>query len=218
MNGWWPERQPNTSFTLQTVSGESHLILKEVLLTHPGEPPAENLDFRHRYQRCAHLGTGPCICGHRAPNATTSRGRDIVTEPRRGPRPSILVVAKDHVIPAQCEGIVMTRMQNPLGVENGLVEPRLQAHPPEGIYIARTFVQDRQKVPVRVFKAHEIIPPSALWASSTGNSARVGVAPVTKPKLKIRGRNHSGQARTNQRRISGVGRTPNRIWRLFCWE
>jgi hypothetical protein len=52
-------------------------------------------------------------------------------------------VAKDHVIPAQCEGIVMARMENPLGVENGLVEPSQQAHPPEGIYIARTLVQDR---------------------------------------------------------------------------
>jgi hypothetical protein len=62
-------------------------------------------------------------------------------------------VAKDHVIPAQCEGIVMARMENPLGVENGLVEPSQQAHPPQGIYIARTLVQDRQEVPVRVLNA-----------------------------------------------------------------
>jgi hypothetical protein len=44
----------------------------------------------------------------------------------------------------------MARMKNPLGVENGLVEPSQQAHPPEGIYIARTLVQDRQEVPARV--------------------------------------------------------------------
>jgi hypothetical protein len=31
--GGWPERQPNPDFTLQSVSGESLLILKEVLLT-----------------------------------------------------------------------------------------------------------------------------------------------------------------------------------------
>jgi hypothetical protein len=49
-------------------------------------------------------------------------------------------VAKKHVIPTQCEEIVMPRMENSLGVENGLVEPKWQAHPPEGIYIARTLL------------------------------------------------------------------------------
>jgi hypothetical protein len=73
--------------------------------------------------------------------------------PKKGARPSILVVAKDHVIPAQCERIVMARMQNPLGAENGLVESSPQAHPPEGIYITRTLVQDRQEVTVRVLNA-----------------------------------------------------------------
>ncbi|XP_023702529.1 uncharacterized protein LOC111861847 [Cryptotermes secundus] len=70
--------------------------------------------------------------------------------PGAGPRPSNLVVAKDHVIPARSEGIVMAKMKNHLGVENGLVEPSPQAHPPEGIYVARTLVQDCQEVPVRV--------------------------------------------------------------------
>jgi hypothetical protein len=40
-----------------------------------------------------------------------------------GPRPSSLIVAKDQVIPAQCEGIVLARLDSPLGVENGLLEP-----------------------------------------------------------------------------------------------
>jgi hypothetical protein len=57
-----------------------------------------------------------------------------------GPRPSSLIVAKDQVIPAQCEGIVMAKLESPLGVENGLAEPSPQAHPPEGIYIAKTLV------------------------------------------------------------------------------
>jgi hypothetical protein len=73
--------------------------------------------------------------------------------PVAGPRPSSLVVAKDHIITAQCEGTVMARMENPLRVENGLVEPNPQAHPPAGIYVARTLVQDRQEVPVRVLNA-----------------------------------------------------------------
>jgi hypothetical protein len=57
--------------------------------------------------------------------------------PGAGARPSSLTVAEGHVIPAQCEGIVIARMENPRGVENGLVETSPQAHPPEGIYIAR---------------------------------------------------------------------------------
>jgi hypothetical protein len=73
--------------------------------------------------------------------------------PGAGPRPSGLVVAKDQVIPAQCEKVVMARMESPLRVENGLVEPNPQTHQPEGIYVARTLVQDRQEVPVRVLNA-----------------------------------------------------------------
>jgi hypothetical protein len=74
-------------------------------------------------------------------------------ESRGGTHPPCLVAAKDHVTPAQSEGIVMARMENPLGVENGLVEPNPQAHPLEGIYITRTLDQDRREVPVKVLNA-----------------------------------------------------------------
>jgi hypothetical protein len=59
--------------------------------------------------------------------------------PGAGPRPSSLVVIKNQVIPAQCEGIVMATLESPLGGEHGLVEPSLEAHPPEGLYRARTW-------------------------------------------------------------------------------
>lgn len=59
--------------------------------------------------------------------------------------PSNQVVAKDHVISAQCEGVVIARFENPLGVENGQVELSLEAHPPGGLQ-----VQDHWEVPVRV--------------------------------------------------------------------
>jgi hypothetical protein len=62
----------------------------------------------------------------------------LLWSPGAGPRPSRLVVANDHVIPAQCEGIVMARKEKPLGVENSIVEPSPQTHQPEGIYRART--------------------------------------------------------------------------------
>jgi hypothetical protein len=42
--------------------------------------------------------------------------------PGAGSRPSNLVVAKDQVIPAQCEGIVLAKLESPLEVENGPVE------------------------------------------------------------------------------------------------
>jgi hypothetical protein len=64
-----------------------------------------------------------------------------------------LVVANDQVIPAQCEEVVMARLQSPLGVENWLVEPSPEAHPPKGLYMARTLVRDRPEVPVRVVNA-----------------------------------------------------------------
>jgi hypothetical protein len=70
--------------------------------------------------------------------------------PGVGPRTFILLVAKDHVIPAQCEGIVLARMESPFGMENDLVEPNPQSHPTEGSYITTILVQDRQEVPVRI--------------------------------------------------------------------
>jgi hypothetical protein len=68
--------------------------------------------------------------------------------PGAGPRPSSLIVDEDQVIPAQCKGTIMARLEILLRVENGLVEPSPQAHLPEGIYIARTLVKDCQKVPM----------------------------------------------------------------------
>jgi hypothetical protein len=41
----------------------------------------------------------------------------------------------------------------PLGVENGLIEPSLEAHAPEGLYIASTLIRDCQEVTVMVLNA-----------------------------------------------------------------
>jgi hypothetical protein len=38
-------------------------------------------------------------------------------------------------------------------VENGLLEPSPEVHPPEGLYIVRTLVRDRQEILVRVLNA-----------------------------------------------------------------
>ncbi|XP_023718761.1 uncharacterized protein LOC111870591 [Cryptotermes secundus] len=152
----WPERQPNPDFSLQTVSGGSLPILKEVLLTLTlGRQPITMWVFVANITDELILGLDIL----RAYDASVDIGRQTLRlaeeevslwSPGAGPRPSNLVVAKDHVIPARSEGIVMAKMKNHLGVENGLVEPSPQAHPPEGIYVARTLVQDCQEVPVRV--------------------------------------------------------------------
>lgn len=47
----------------------------------------------------------------------------------------------------------MAKLKSRLKVENGLVEQSPLAHPPEGIYIARTLVQDRLDIPVRILNA-----------------------------------------------------------------
>jgi hypothetical protein len=155
----WPEREPNQRFTLQTVSGESLPIQKEVFLTLTlGQRSLKIWVFVADITNEFILGLDIL----RAYNASVDIGRQTLRlaeeevslwSPGEGPRPSNLVVAKDQVIPAQCEKIVMARMENPLGVENGLVEPNPQTHQPEGFYVARTLVQDRKEVPVRILNA-----------------------------------------------------------------
>jgi hypothetical protein len=155
----WPERQPHPGFTLQTVSGESLPILKEVLLTLTlGRCPLKMWVFVANITDELILGLDIL----RSNDASVDIGRQtlrladkevLLWSPGAGLRPSSPVVADDHVIPAQYQGIVMARMENPLGVENCLVELSPQAHPHEGIYIARTLVQDRQEVLVRVLNA-----------------------------------------------------------------
>jgi hypothetical protein len=152
----WPKRQPNPSFTLQTVSQVALPILKEVFLTlNLGRRPLKiwvsvagitneltlGLDILCAYDVSVDIGR---------PTLHLAEEEVLLWSPGVGPQASSLVVVKDQVIPAQCEGIVMARLESPLGVENDLVETNPQAHPPKGIYIARTLVQDCREVPVTV--------------------------------------------------------------------
>jgi hypothetical protein len=146
----WPERQPNRSLTLQMVSGEALPILKEALLTlTPGRHPLKiwvsvtditnelilGLNVLRAYDASVDIGL-----------QTLRLAEEEVSlwSPGVRPRPSNLVVAEDQVISAQGEGIVMAKLERPLGVENGVVESSPQAHPPE----ARTLVRDSREVPV----------------------------------------------------------------------
>jgi hypothetical protein len=126
--GW-----PDPGFPLQTVCGGSLPILKEVLLTLTlGPRPLTMWVFFANIADELILGLDIL----RAYVASVAIGRQKLRlaeeevslwSPGAGPRPSSFVVAKDHVIPAQSEGIVMTRMENHLGIGNGVGEPNPQA-------------------------------------------------------------------------------------------
>jgi hypothetical protein len=49
--------------------------------------------------------------------------------------------------------MVMAQLENPIGVENGLIEPSLEAHLLKGLNTAKTVVWARWEVPVRVLNA-----------------------------------------------------------------
>jgi hypothetical protein len=112
----WPERQPHPGFTLQTVSGESLSILKEILPTLTfGRRPLSMWVFVANITDELILGLDIL----RAYDASVDIGRQTLRladeevslkSSRAGPRPSSPAVRNDHVIPAQCEGIVMARM------------------------------------------------------------------------------------------------------------
>jgi hypothetical protein len=134
------------------VSGEALPILNKVFLTlNLGWCPLNIWGFVADITNEFILGLD-ILCAY---DASVDIGRQTLRIwcPGAGPRPSSLVVANDQVIPARCEGIVIARFEILLGVENGLVEPSPQVHLPEGIYVARTLVQARQEVPVRVLNA-----------------------------------------------------------------
>jgi hypothetical protein len=52
------------------------------------------------------------------------------------PRSASLVAAKVQVIPTQCEGVVMDRLESPLGVASSLIEPSPETPAPDRLYIA----------------------------------------------------------------------------------
>jgi hypothetical protein len=136
--------------TLRTVSGEILPILIEVFLTLTlARRPLNIWVF---VADITEFILGMDIW--RAYDASIDIGRQTLRlaeevslwSPGVKPRPSSLVVPRSEVI-------IIARLERLLGAEYGLLEPSPQAHPPEGIYKARTLVQDRQDVPVRVLNA-----------------------------------------------------------------
>jgi hypothetical protein len=112
--GWHESNQ--TQVSCCRVCGESLPILKEVVLTLTlGHRPLRMWLFVADITDELILGQD-ILCAY---DASVDIGRQTLRLaeeevslwiPGEGPRPSSLVVAKDHVIPTQCEGIVMARM------------------------------------------------------------------------------------------------------------
>jgi hypothetical protein len=112
----------------------------------------------------------------------------------------------------------MARLESPLGIENFLVEQSPQAHPPEGIYIARTLVQARREVRVRVLNSthrdQKLTRGSPLAHSES-------VTLVTPPDLeqpqarhassKLQDVTEAARVTFKQRRVPGAGRAPRQV-------
>jgi hypothetical protein len=141
------------------------------------------------------------------------------------PRSSSLVVANNQVIHGQYEGVVMAPIGEPLGVENGLVEPSPDAHAPEGLYIATTLVRDRMQVPVRVlnvacrYQKLTKRSPLAQQASHVGDPTRCWTTTYPRHWFQVVGRDCWSKAKPEWRCIPRVGKPSYRIQRhLFAMK
>jgi hypothetical protein len=146
----WPERQLRQSFKLQTVSGETLPILKEVFLTLTlGRCPLKIWVFVANITNELNLGLD-ILCAY---DATVDLGRQTLR--LAGEMISLWSpgAAKDQVMTAKCEGVPMVRSESPLEVERSLVKQRLQDHPHADIDIDRTSERGRREVPLRALNA-----------------------------------------------------------------
>jgi hypothetical protein len=84
-----------------------------------------------------------CIYGMFRPNTSII----MYTYMRPAEEEALLLVAKDRMIPARCEEEIMARLESPLALVNGPLEPSPEAHQPESIYTVRTLDRGLQEVP-----------------------------------------------------------------------
>ena len=150
-----PERKPSRAYVLQTASGETLPMLREALVeltlgqralsiwVFVAEVTDEfilGLDVLRAYDASVDLG-----------RHLLRLGQEEVTLWRPGaqPKSARLSLVGDEVIPARCERVVVARLEAPLGATNLLIEPS-QKGSRIGVFIARTLVRARPRVPVRI--------------------------------------------------------------------
>ena len=140
---------------MQMASGETIPVLKESLVELTlGQQALRIWVFRRRGYGWVHLGVRcfaglRCICGPRTPSATTGKEEVTLWRPGAQPKSARLSLSGDEVIPARCERVVVARLEAPLGATNLLIEPS-QKGSRIGVFIARTLVRARPRVPVRI--------------------------------------------------------------------
>jgi hypothetical protein len=123
-----PEKKPKQRFKLQLVPGEVLPVLRKVFL---------NLIMKRRPLKISAFVANITnklilVLGIlRAYDASVDLGRQSLRLAEEevslrssgaGSRTSSLLVAKDQVIPAKCEGMLMGRLESPLGVGSDLLE------------------------------------------------------------------------------------------------
>jgi hypothetical protein len=150
-----PERKPSRAYVLQTASGETLPLLRETLVeltlgqralriwVFVAEVTDEfilGLDVLRAYDASVDLGRHLLRLG---------QGEVTLWRPGAQPKYARLSLVGDEVIPAQCEMVVMARLVAPLGATNVLIEPS-QKGSRVGVFIARTLVRARPRVPVRI--------------------------------------------------------------------
>ena len=150
-----PGRKPSRPYVLQTASGETIPVLKEALV---------ELTLGRRALRIwvfvAEV-TDEFILELnvlRAYDASVDLGRHLLRlgqeevalwRPGAQHNSARLSLAGDEVIPARCKRVVMARLEAPLGATNVLIEPT-QKCSRDGVFITRTLVRARPRVPVRM--------------------------------------------------------------------
>jgi hypothetical protein len=146
----WPERQLRQRFKLQTVSGEKLPILKEVFLSVTlGRRPLKIWGFVANITNELIL----VLDILRTYDASVDLGRQTLR--LAGEEISLWSpgAAKDQVMTAKCEGILIDRSESRLEVESSLVEQKLQDHLHADIERGRTSDRGRQEVPLRALNA-----------------------------------------------------------------
>jgi hypothetical protein len=151
----WSKRKPSQLYVLQIASGETIPVPKKGT----GGDDSWSEHFTNLGVHCHDHG---CVCPETlCPAILWHVGGFRAPIPMTGPRRGVIMESRSKtmiILPysGQWRGDTNSMWEggdcttSPLEVVNGLVEPSLKTSRQEGLYIVRTLVQARRKVPVRI--------------------------------------------------------------------
>jgi hypothetical protein len=150
-----PERKPNLLYVLRTTSGETIPVMREahveltlgrrslrisVLVAHITDELILLLDVLRDCNASVEVGRRVLGIGQEEVSLWNHRACT---------RSSQFSLLNDEVIPARCEGVVLTRPGAIMKAASALVEPSWKS-PLKGLYISSTLVEARKRVHVRI--------------------------------------------------------------------